>query len=244
MVTTSAGRKRVLVVGAHAADFVWRAGGVIAKHTAAGWEATVVALSHGERGESGELWREEGQTVERVREIRDAEARAAAEAVGAAFVSYNLGDYPLEVPAAVERQLADLMVELRPSTVLTHTPVDPFNPDHPVAHRAAARARLLAMGAGGVPAAFPTIRPPALFVFEPHQPEACEFAPDTFIDISAVWERKLAAMAAMASQRYLAEHYAERNHQRAVQSRYAGSDRDTRQVEVFQRLTPELRELL
>jgi 4-oxalomesaconate hydratase len=242
--TTSVGRRPLLVVGAHAADFVWRAGGVIAKHTAAGWEATVVALSYGERGESGELWREEGQTVERVKQIRDAEARAAAEAVGATFVPYDLGDYPLEVPAAVERRLTDLMVELAPATVLTHTAVDPFNPDHPVAHRAVARARLLAMGAGGVPAAFPTIRPPALFVFEPHQPEACGFAPDTFVDVTAVWERKQAAMAAMGSQRYLAEHYAERNRQRAVQSRYAGTDRGTRQVEVFQRLTPELRELL
>jgi hypothetical protein len=87
VMTTSVGRRRLLVVGAHAADFVWRAGGVIAKHTAAGWEATVVAFSYGERGESGELWREEGQTVERVKQIRDAEARAAAEAVGATFVS-------------------------------------------------------------------------------------------------------------------------------------------------------------
>jgi 4-oxalomesaconate hydratase len=242
--TTSVGRRPLLVVGAHAADFVWRAGGVIAKHTAAGWGATVVALSYGERGESGELWREEGQTVERVKQIRDAEARAAAEAVGATFVPYDLGDYPLEAPAAVERRLTDLMVELAPATVLTHTAVDPFNPDHPVAHRAVARSRLLAMGAAGVPAAFPTIPPPALFVFEPHQPEACGFEPDTFVDVTAVWERKQAAMAAMGSQRYLAEHYAERNRQRAVQSRYAGADHGTRQVEVFQRLTPELRDLL
>ena len=113
------------------------------------------------------------------------------------------------------------------------TDVDPFNPDHPVAHRAVARARLLAMGAGGVPAAFPTIRPPALLVFEPHQPEACGFAPDTFVDVTAVWERKQAAMAAVGSQRYLAELYAERNRQRAVQSRYAGSGRDVRQVRSF-----------
>jgi 4-oxalomesaconate hydratase len=238
------GQRRLLVVGAHAADFVWRAGGTVAKHTGTGWEATIVALSYGERGESGELWRQEGQTVERVKEIRAAEARAAAAAVGAAFVPYALGDYPLEVPSAVVRRLTALMVELAPAVVVTHPAVDPFNPDHPIAHRAVAEARLLAMGAGGVPAAFPTIAPPALYVFEPHQPEACQFVPDTFVDVTAVWDRKLAAMAAMASQRYLAEHYAERNRQRAVQSRYAGAGADTRQVEVFQRLTPELRELL
>ena len=54
--------ERMMVVGAHAADFVWRAGGVIAMTTQAGGTASVIALSYGERGESGELWKEPGQT--------------------------------------------------------------------------------------------------------------------------------------------------------------------------------------
>ena len=37
-----------------------------------GGTAHVVALSYGERGESGELWKEAGQTEERVKEIRHA----------------------------------------------------------------------------------------------------------------------------------------------------------------------------
>ena len=41
-----------LVISAHSADFVWRAGGAIALHAAAGFEVTVVCLSYGERGES------------------------------------------------------------------------------------------------------------------------------------------------------------------------------------------------
>jgi 4-oxalomesaconate hydratase len=76
---------RLLVIGAHAAEFVWSAGGAIAKHTAAGCEPTVFALSYGERGESGELWREKGQTVKRVKQIPDTEARVVAAAVGARF---------------------------------------------------------------------------------------------------------------------------------------------------------------
>ena len=62
--------RRLLVIGAHAADFVWRAGGAIAVATAGGGTARVIALSYGERGESGELWREAGQTVENVKRIR------------------------------------------------------------------------------------------------------------------------------------------------------------------------------
>ena len=58
-----------MVVGAHSADFVWRAGGAIAVATSQGGAARVLALSYGERGESGELWQEPDQTVERVKEI-------------------------------------------------------------------------------------------------------------------------------------------------------------------------------
>ena len=45
-----------------------------------------------------------------------------------------------------------------------------------------------------MPSAFETVKPPALFLFEPHQPELCNFTPTTFVDITAVMDRKLAAM--------------------------------------------------
>jgi 4-oxalomesaconate hydratase len=81
------------------------------------------------------------------------------------------------------------MVELAPATILTHPAIDPFNPDHPVAHRAVTQARRLAMGAGGVPAAFPHDPPPGAVAFEPHQPDVCQFVPDTFVDVTAVWSK-------------------------------------------------------
>jgi hypothetical protein len=77
----------VQVIGAHSADFVWRAGGAVAKAVALGGVAEVIALSYGERGESGELWKQDGQTVEAVKRIRHAEAEAAATASGSGSVS-------------------------------------------------------------------------------------------------------------------------------------------------------------
>ena len=59
-----------------------------------------IALSYGERGESGELWKEPDQTVERVKEIRHEEAERAAAVLGADFRCLDLGDYPLEIDAA------------------------------------------------------------------------------------------------------------------------------------------------
>jgi 4-oxalomesaconate hydratase len=70
--------QKVQAVGAHAADFVWRAGGALTLAAERGGTASVIALSYGEKGESGELWKEEGQTIENVKKIRHAEAEAAA----------------------------------------------------------------------------------------------------------------------------------------------------------------------
>jgi 4-oxalomesaconate hydratase len=240
MTDLSRTRGSLLVVGAHAADFVWRAAGAIAVHTAAGWRATVVALSYGERGESGDLWKEPSQTVENVKRIRHEECARAASEIGAEFVPFDLGDYPLEVPGAAVERLVEVMREFRPDVLVTHTPIDPFNPDHPVASAAADRARKIAMGAAGVASAFVTIPPPRMYVFEPHHPEQCGFRPDTFVDYTPVAERKEAAMAAMAAQSYLRDHYRQRGEQRAVQARYFGAGPDTKYVEAFQALTPHL----
>src|SRR5215470_10651906 len=121
----------LLVVGAHAADFVWRAAGTLARHTAAGWRATVVALSYGERGESGDLWKVPGQTVEHVKRTRHEECARAAAEIGAELIPFDLGDYPLGIPAEAVERLVDVMRHVRPTAIITHTPADPFNPDHP-----------------------------------------------------------------------------------------------------------------
>lgn len=230
---------RMMVIGAHSADFVWRAGGTIAVTTSGGGSASVIALSYGERGESGELWKEEGQTIERVKEIRSGEAERAAAAVGAEFDCLDLGDYPLEVDVDALRAISDRIREFAPDVLITHTDTDPFNPDHPVAFAAVSRARGLAAGAG-VPSAFATVKPPALFLFEPHQPELCNFTPNTFVDITPVIDRKLAAMAEMKAQRYLQTYYTQRADQRGNHARRSSGDVEIKQAEAFQRVTPRV----
>ena len=231
--------RRLLAVGAHAADFVWRAGGALALTAENGGTASVIALSYGERGESGELWKEAGQTVENVKRIRHAEADRAAAALGATFRCLDLGDYPLEVEGDALGRLTDATRELAPDVIVTHTDRDPFNPDHPVAFAAVERTRALAAGAG-VESAFETIAPPQLFLFEPHQPELCNFTPTTFLDITPVIERKRAAMAEMKAQRYLQEYYAQRAEQRANHARRVSGNRAVRYAEAFQRYLPQV----
>ena len=170
-------------------------------------------MSYGENGESGDLWLEPGQNIETVKSLRHAEALAASNALGAKFIPLDLGDYPLEVSGESLREIASIYVEKEPDVILIHAAEDPFNPDHPVASFAAQKARLLAMGAGGVPASFKTIPPPEMYAFEPHQPDLCSFKPDTFVDVTNVWQIKTDAMSAMASQSYLQDHYSHRAEQ-------------------------------
>jgi 4-oxalomesaconate hydratase len=231
--------RRLLVIGAHAADFVWRAGGAIAVTTAGGGDARVISLSYGERGESGELWQQEGQTIENVKLIRHEEAERAATALGAEFRCLDLGDYPLELGKAELERLADEIRDFAPTVVVTHTDRDPFNPDHAAAFAAVERARALASGAG-VPSAFATIAPPELFLFEPHQPELCNFTPTTFVDITAVIGQKNEAMAQMASQAYLQSYYAQRAEARGNHARRASGNSAIRFAEAFQRVLPQV----
>jgi 4-oxalomesaconate hydratase len=231
--------RRLLAIGAHAADFVWRAGGALALTAENGGTASVIALSYGERGESGELWKEEGQTVENVKRIRHGEAERAAAALGASFRSLDLGDYPVVVEGDALALLTDAIRELTPDVIVTHTDRDPFNPDHPVAFAAVERARAFAAGAG-VESAFETIRPPELFLFEPHQPELCNFTPTTFLDITPVMERKRAAMAEMKAQQYLQDYYGQRAEQRANHARRVSGNREIRYAEAFQRYLPQV----
>ncbi len=229
--------KKILVVGAHSADFVWRAAGTIAMTTSQGGQARVIALSYGERGESGELWKEPDQTVEKVKRIRHEEATAAAEAVVANFRCLDLGDYPLNMTDAAIDLLIGIFQDFQPNTVLTHNPVDPFNPDHPVASQMVQKARLLSTGAG-VASAFNRITPPDLYFFEPHQPELCDFKPNVFVDITSVMEMKTKAMDAMRAQSYLHKYYSELATRRANHARRISGSADIKFAEAHYRTLP------
>lgn len=230
---------RLLVVSAHAADFVWRAAGSIATVTRNSGAARVVALSYGERGESGELWKQPGQTEDNVKQLRRAEAQAAAGILGADFIPYDLGDYPLEIDRRALDRLTDEIRSFQPTVILTHAKEDPFNPDHPTAYQATERARQLASGAG-VASAFKTITPAEFLLFEPHQPELSGFYPNTFLDITPVFELKTAAMEKMGAQQYLREYYSQRAAQRGNHARRISGDKNILFAEAFQRISPHV----
>jgi 4-oxalomesaconate hydratase len=232
----------LLVVSAHAGDFVWRAGGAIALAAERGEKATVVCLSYGERGESARAWRE-GKKLDEIKKIRRGEAENAAAALGAEIVFLDAGDYPLqETPELVDR-LVRVYREVDPSVVLTHTLADPYNGDHPAAARMALQARVLAQAIGYDAPGDPLGAPPVFF-FEPHQPEMCAFTPDVLLDITEVFQRKRAAMECLPAQQHMWDYYTDLARRRGVQlKRNAGPNlglAHSTMGEAYTRLYPQV----
>ena len=206
-----------LVISAHAADFVWRAGGAIALAASRGEQVKVLCLSYGERGESASAWRA-GKTLDEIKALRRAEATTAAAALGAEIEFLDAGDYPLRESDELTHRIVEVYRLVNPSVVLTHALADPYNGDHPAAAQMALRARVLAQAAG-YPAPGEPIGAPPVFLFEPHQPEMCGFKPEVLLDITPVFEIKRKAMEAMAAQQHLWEYYSDLARRRGTQLR-------------------------
>ena len=232
--------KTALVVSAHAADFVWRAGGAIALYARRGYRVKIVCLAYGERGESAKLWREPGMTMEKVKASRKDEAQRAADLLGGEIEFFDAGDYPLRSTPEMLDRLVDIYRELQPEFVLTHSLEDPYNFDHPEAARLAQEARIVAQAHGHQPKQKPIGAPP-VFLFEPHQTEQCNWKPQVILNITEVWDVKRKAFEIMAAQEYLWEYYTRVALQRGLQGNRNSAKKMT-YGEAYQRIFPMVTE--
>jgi 4-oxalomesaconate hydratase len=231
----------VLVVSAHAGDFVWRAGGAMALAASQGAAVTVLCLSFGERGESARAWRQ-GRQLEEIKAIRRDEATRAAEVLGAAIEFADAGDYPLRESDELVDQIVRCYRRVNPAVVLTHALADPYNPDHPAAARMALQARVFAQAIGYDAPGEPLGAPP-VFLFEPHQPEQCDFRPQVLLDITEVFATKRAAMECLKAQQHMWDYYTDLARRRGVQfERNAGPNLGilySTMAEAYMRLFPQ-----
>ena len=235
--------KTGLVVTAHPGDFVWRAGGAIALHADKGYRMKILCLSFGERGESQFAWKNAGVKLEEVKAQRKDEAVRAAQLLGAEIEFFDAGDYPLRTTEAMMDRAIDIFRELNPSFVLTHSLEDPYNVDHPEATRFAQEARIVAQAAGHKPDPSRAYAAPPVFLFEPHQPEMCNFKPNVILNIDSVWERKKRAFEILAAQKHLWEYYTRVALNRGMQGG-RNSGKPMPYGEGYQRLFPDVVETL
>ncbi|MFN0091376.1 MAG: PIG-L deacetylase family protein [Acidimicrobiales bacterium] len=200
MTAAPPGAGKVLVITAHPDDVDFGMAGTIGQWAEAGAEVTYCVVTDGDAGGFDPSF-----PRDQIGPLRQAEQRAAAEVLGVRDVRFlGYPDGRLEVSLALRRDLARVIRQLRPDRVLTQSPQRNFDrifashPDH------------LAVGEAALCAVYPDARNPFTFPelaaegLEPHVVAEVWLAggpePDTFVDVTDQFERKLKALAAHASQ--------------------------------------------
>ncbi len=230
----------VLVLVAHAADWCFRAGGTAAAYANRGAQVKVVSATFGERGESTPLWVDPTATVQSVKAIRRKEASTAADILGVDIEFLDFDDNPLMIDEERLETYATLIRDFNPEIVLTHWTHEPTNQDHQTVGETAlrawgiARARATTSRDGKIPM-------PKFFFFEPDAVSAPVngFVPDTYIDITPMWERKLQALENFrVSQPGLLERWPAQGEMRAMEARNIGGLAGCKYAEAYRRFQP------
>ncbi|MBI4297511.1 MAG: PIG-L family deacetylase [Chloroflexi bacterium] len=189
--------KKVLVITAHPDDSEFGAAGTVALWSSQGWEVNYVVCTNGDKGSQ-----DPKMTPKKLAKIREKEQRCAADVLGVKEVVFlGYGDGELEESRDFLRNVVRLIRRFRPDIVVTQDPYrrNAAHRDHRITGRVV------------LDAIFPYARDRLHFYellrdegLEPHKVREVYLTgaedPDTFIDISPTWERKIAAIKCHHSQ--------------------------------------------
>jgi LmbE family N-acetylglucosaminyl deacetylase len=203
---------RILVVGAHPDDAEIFAGGVIAKNKG----THIAVVTYGTLGHPI-------TSPEQLRDVREKEARKAAEILGASISFLGYEDGNVRASRELKQSLIELIREIRPNIILTHDPCD-NHPDHRETGLAVKDAAFLSQ--------FPLIKTEKAahlvgniytFGFEP-------FHGTLYIDITEVFDRKMTAIYKHESQLEFSKFIAQ---QTALQNKVWGARVGVEYAELF-----------
>jgi bacillithiol biosynthesis deacetylase BshB1 len=172
----------ILALGAHPDDVEVHVGGLLALATDRGLKAAILDITRGDLGTRGTA------------ETRRVEATEAARILGVPRVVLDFPDGRFTVEEAYRLRLMAEIRRLRPQVMILPAP-DDRHPDHRRAHRLAREAAYYA-GLRNYPCDGIPWRPEALAWVGGENPGQ----PDLLVDVSSVWERRMAALDAFGSQ--------------------------------------------
>jgi len=225
-------RKVAMSLMAHPDDCEILAGGTMVLLQQRGWEVHVVTMTPGDAG-SATLGPVE------IAAIRRKEAAKAAAVIGAEYHCLEARDFYVNYDSEQSRRALEIMRDIAPSLVFTHS-LDDYMMDHEMA------ARLARCGTFGyaVPNASP--RPvvkgsmvPYLYYADPLEGidvYGYEIQPSTYVDISKAMATKTKMLRCHASQRdWLLKHHGVDEYTRAMKAWCAkrGKENGTRYAEAF-----------
>lgn len=193
-------KKRILTLYAHPDDAETMAGGTLLKWAAEGHAITLCLITDGDKGTA-----DPDDRPEAVIARRRAEQERAAARLGAEVIALGYEDGTLQPTLELRRDLVRVMRRVRPDVVVAGDPTVWFRHgtyiNHPD-HRAAAQA--------AVEALYPAVKKASIFPeligegLEPHVVGEVWLGPtdepDTFVDISGVFDEKVALICEHASQ--------------------------------------------
>jgi LmbE family N-acetylglucosaminyl deacetylase len=192
---------RALVVAAHPDDIEFGCAGTVARWVREGAHVTYVLVTNGAAGSS-----DPEMTRERLAELREAEARAAAKVVGVDHVEFlGYEDGLLEPTLEVREKIVRLIRRVRPEVVVTTDPTTRYFGDryinHPD-HRAVGEATLAAVIPGSdTRLAYPELLEEGL---EPVKLTAVwlmmNMEPTLVVDIGEYIDRKIESLACHVTQ--------------------------------------------
>lgn len=184
---------QVIVLGAHPDDCEGYFGGTAALFTQHGHQVTFVSLTNGDAGHhlrgGGDLAR-----------VRAAEAAASQQILGLAH--YQILDHhdgELLPSLALRHEIVRLIRRYGADLVFTHRPND-YHPDHRYGSMAVQDAAYLVMVPNVCPDTPVLRRNPVFLYLQDGFQKPYPFQPDIAVNVDAVWETKIASMAAHQSQ--------------------------------------------
>jgi LmbE family N-acetylglucosaminyl deacetylase len=192
--------KRILTIFAHPDDAETMAGGTLLKWAREGHAITLCLITDGDKGTTDPDDTREAVIARR----REEQARAAAR-LGATVLNLGYEDGVLQPTIGLRRDLVRVMRKIRPDVVVANDPTMWFRHgvyiNHPD-HRAAGQAAIEAL--------YPAVKKPGIFpelLTEGYQPHVVSDVwlgptpePNTWIDISDVFDEKIALICEHTSQ--------------------------------------------
>jgi len=191
---------RVLVAMSHPDDAEILAGGTLVHLKQLGWQPGILTMTSGDCGSAT-------HSREEISRIRFAEAKAAADSIGAWYECAGLRDVEVFANAENQRRVVEAMRRFDPDVVITHSPMD-YMVDHEEASRlvrgAAFALSMPLYETRQINPAKPTAATPALYYADPI--EGIDTMgerrwPQFYVDISETIESKKTLLGHHASQR-------------------------------------------
>lgn len=195
---------RILAIHAHPDDVEILAGGTLCHLAAQGHSITVATMTAGDCGTAE-------YDAETISEIRQKEARASCELLGAGYVCAGFRDLAIFNDDASRRRVTELIRAARPDIVLTASPVD-YHCDHEATSALVRDACFAAPAPNYFSGREPVlVRIPHLYFLDPDEGldrDGNVVMPNFVVDVSEHMERKKQMLACHESQRsWLRKHH-------------------------------------